>query len=91
MNVKELKEILNQYPDDMEIWVSDKGYVEGGEPLSKVEKKLACYAGLDEDQVDDEFIHLEDHAYISEYLAKGYILSEHGAYLSKEILYLNDL
>lgn len=91
MNVKELKEILNQYPDDMEIWVSDQGYVEGGEPLSKVEKKLACYAGLDGDQVNDEYVHADDTIDTSDYLAKGYILSEHGAYLSKEILYLNDL
>lgn len=89
MNVKELKEILNQYPDDMEIWVSDKGYVEGGERLTKVQKVLASDAGLDGDDVSDEYILVEDDTNILEYLAKGYILEEEGEYLSKEILYLN--
>lgn len=89
MNVKELKEILNQYPDDMEIWVSDKGYVEGGERLTKVQKVLASDAGLDGDDVSDEYILVEDDTNIPEYLAKGYILEEDGEYLSKEILYLN--
>lgn len=89
MNVKELKEILSQYPDDMEIWVSDKGYVEGGERLTKVQKILASDAGLDGDDVSNEYILVEDDTNILEYLAKGYILEEGGEYLSKEILYLN--
>ena len=47
MKVKELINILSQYPEDMEVWVSDRGYCEGGEKLTKVEKLIAYDAGLD--------------------------------------------
>lgn len=67
MKVKELIDILSQYPEDMEVWVSDKGYSEGGERLSKVEKVLAVDAGLDGDEVDDEYIYIEDKTNIFEY------------------------
>ena len=67
MKVKELIDILSQYPEDMEVWVSDKGYSEGGERLSKVEKVLAVDAGLDGDEVDDEYIYIEVKTNIFEY------------------------
>lgn len=91
MKVKELIDILSQYPEDMEVWVSDKGYSEGGERLSKVEKVLAVDAGLDGDEVDDEYIYIEDKTNIFEYLKKGYLLNREKDALSKEIIYLNDL
>jgi hypothetical protein len=90
MKNKELQELLKQFPDDMEVWVSDRGYVEGGERLVKVEKVMACDAALDGDDVDDEYIYVEKDTNISSYLVKGYILSEDGKVLSKEIIYLNE-
>lgn len=90
MNAKELIEELQKYPDDMEIWISDKGCSEGGERLTKIEKVIAVDAGLDGDDIDDEYIYVEEDTNISSYLVKGYILSEDGETLSKEILYLND-
>jgi hypothetical protein len=50
----------------------------------------AVDAGLDGDQVGDEYIYVEDDTNISEYLVKGYFLSEDGETLSKEIIYLNN-
>jgi hypothetical protein len=91
MKVKELIEILKNYPEDMEVWVSDRGYCEGGERLTKVEKVSSHDAGLDGDEVGDEYIYVEDDINISEYLIKGYILSEDGDVLYKEIIYLNDI
>jgi len=90
MKNKELQELLKQFPDDMEVWVSDKGYCEGGERLTKVKKVIASDAGLDGDEIDDEYIYVEEDTNISQYLVKGYILSEDGEVLSKEIIYLND-
>jgi hypothetical protein len=74
----------------MEVWVSDRGYVEGGERLVKVEKISAYSAGLDGDEISDEYIYVEEGANISEYLEKGYLLSEDREVLYKEIIYLND-
>ena len=91
MKVKELIEKLSQYPEDMEIWVSDRGYCEGGERLQKVEKVSAYDAALDGDEIDNEYIYVEDDTNISEYLIKNYLLSEDGKVLYKEILYLNDI
>jgi len=91
MKVKELINILSQYPEDMEVWVSDKGYGEGGEKLTKVEKLLAYDAGLDGDSIDDEYIYIEgEDINIQEHQAKGYILTDGGSVLSKHIIYLND-
>jgi hypothetical protein len=90
MKNKELQELLKQFPDDMEVWVSDRGYCEGGERLTKVEKVIANDVALDGDEIDDEYIYVEKDTNISEYLVKGYILSEDSAVLSKEIIYLND-
>ena len=91
MKVKDLIEQLKQYPEDMEVWVSDGGYSEGGVRLTKIEKKPAHEAGLDGDDVDDEYLYIDDNNInIPEYLAKGYLLSKDGDVLYKEILYLND-
>ena len=91
MKVKELINILSQYPEDMEVWVSDRGYCEGGEKLTKVEKLLAYDAGLDGDSIDDEYIYIEgEDINIQEHQAKGYVLTDGGSILSKHIIYLND-
>jgi hypothetical protein len=91
MKVKELINILSQYPEDMEVWVSDRGYCEGGEKLTKVEKLLAYDAGLDGDSIDDEYIYIEgEDINIQEHQAKGYVLTDGGSVLSKHIIYLND-
>lgn len=91
MKVKELIEKLGQYPEDMEVWVSDRGYCEGGERLQKVEKVSAYEASLDGDEIDDEYIYVNEKTNISEYLVKGYLFSEDGKVLYKEIVYLNDI
>lgn len=91
MTKKELIEILKPFPDDMEIWVSDRGYVEGGVRLEKVEKISSYEAGLDGDDIDDEYLYTEDVDDIQPYLDKGYLLSDNEEVLYKEIIYLNDL
>jgi hypothetical protein len=91
MKVKELINILSQYPEDMEIWVSDRGYCEGGEKLTTVEKLLAYDASLDGDEINDEYIYVEgEDIDIQEHLDKGYVLTDDGSVLSKYIIYLND-
>lgn len=74
----------------MEIWVSDNGYCEGGERLTKIKKVLAVDAGLDGDEVDDEYVYIDDDIDVLSYLERGYSLSKDGDALSKEILYLNN-
>lgn len=74
----------------MEIWVSDNGYCEGGERLTKIQKVLAVDAGLDVDEVDDEYVYIDDDIDVLSYLERGYSLSKDGDALSKEILYLNN-
>jgi hypothetical protein len=91
MKVRQLIKKLSQYPGDMEVWVSDRGYCEGGERLQKVEKVSAYEAALDGDEINDEYIYVEDDTDISAYLAKGYLLSEDREVLYKEIVYLNDI
>lgn len=93
MNVKTLIETLQQYPQDLEVWVSDRGYCEGGISLERVEKVLAYEAGLDGDDIDDEYIYLDEDNNLEDiqsYLDKGYKLLEDRGVLSKEIIYLND-
>jgi hypothetical protein len=85
MNIRELKEILNQHPDDMEIWVSDRGRCEGGERLVTVKKMPAYNAALDGDEILDEYIYVDDGIDIEEYEANGYLILEDGEILSKEI------
>ena len=91
MKVKELIEKLSQYPEDTEVWVSDRGCCEGGIKLQKVEKVSAYDAALDGDEISDEYFYVEDDTNILEYLIKGYLLSENGEVLYKEIIYLNDI
>jgi hypothetical protein len=90
MKNKELQELLKNFPDDMEVWVSDNGYSEGGLKLTKVEIVKAVNAGIDGDDVDDEYLYVDNDTDIAQYLTKGYFLSEDGETLSKEIIYLND-
>jgi hypothetical protein len=91
MKVKELINILSQYPEDMEVWVSDRGYCEGGEKLTTVEKVVAYDASLDGDEINDEYIYVEgEDIDIQEHLAKGYVLTDDGSVLSKHIIYLNN-
>ena len=90
MTVEELIEILNKYPPDMEIWVSDNGNSEGGVELSKVEKIGAYDAGLDGDDINDEYVYVEKNTDINKYLSKGYFLSNDGKVLYKEIILLNN-
>lgn len=55
MTKKELIELLEPYPDNITIWVSDGGYLEGATPLSKVYLEFAFDADLDGDLVSDEY------------------------------------
>lgn len=91
MTVKQLIEKLTEYPQDMEVWVSDRGYCEGGVRLEKVEKVSAYDAALDGDSIGDEYIYVEDDTNISEYLNQGYLLSDDEEVLYKEVVYLNDI
>ena len=90
MKVKELIEKLKEYPEDMEIWVSDRGYCEGGIRLEKIEKISAYEADLDGDDIMDEYTYVDDDTDVEDYISQGYLLSENGEVLSKEIIYLND-
>lgn len=90
MKVGKLIELLSQYPEDMEVWVSDNGYCEGGERLVKVEKVNAYDAGLDGDSIGDEWFFVDEETSVQSYLDRGYILSQDGDVVSKEIIYLND-
>lgn len=64
--------------------------IEGGERLTKIKKVLAVDAGLDGDEVDDEYVYIDDDIDVLSYLERGYSLSKDGDALSKEILYLNN-
>lgn len=90
MKVKELIEKLKEYPEDMEVWVSDRGYCEGGIRLEKVEKVSSYEADLDGDDIMDEYTYVNDDTDVEDYISQGYLLSENGEVLSKEIIYLND-
>lgn len=91
MKVKELIEKLSQYPEDMEVWVSDRGYCEGGERLQKVEKVSAYHAALDGDEIVDEYVYVDEDTDVDKYLKNGYLIAENGEVLTKEIVYLNDI
>ena len=90
MKVKELIEKLKEYPEDMEVWVSDRGYCEGGIRLEKVEKVSSYEADLDGDDIMDEYTYVNDDTDVEDYISQGYLLSENGEVLAKEIIYLND-
>lgn len=59
MKVYELIDLLNTFPSYLDVWVSDGGYAEGGTLLKSVEKISAWDAGIDGDDVDDEWVHDE--------------------------------
>jgi hypothetical protein len=87
MTVKKLIEELKKYPEDLKIWVSDKGYCEGATPFKEFKVEQAYEAALDGDEVDDEYTYIDDESeeeinrYINE---KGYKRFKN--VLSKEIL-----
>lgn len=96
MTKKQLIEILEPYPDHLEIWIDDAGYSEGGKRLKEVEKLYAWDAALDGDTIDDEWIHKEED--LSERSSKllasqydRYHLIDNGEIYSKEILLLKGL
>ncbi len=60
MNKKQLIEALEPFPDDMEIWVNDNGYCEGGLPLKGIVPMLAYLASLDGDEITDEYFFMND-------------------------------
>lgn len=91
MNKRELIKLLEKFPDDMEIWVSDRGCCEGAIPLQKVEKVSAYDTPLDGDLVEDEYYYIMNlKNQIEEFLKKGYILSKDKIVVTKEIILLNN-
>lgn len=90
MKVKELIAQLSTLPEDAEVWVSDRGYCEGAEPLTSVKLADAHLAGLDGDSVDDEYLYVEEDTDLGKYLAEGYLMSTDGSVLYKKIALLHD-
>lgn len=90
MKVKELKKILETFDDELSIWVSDGGYVEGSTNLRDIKIVNAYEAGLDWDDVDDEYLDCSEMSKeeINNYIQKGYILLTNNKcpVLSKKIL-----
>ncbi|HMT01691.1 MAG TPA: hypothetical protein PKD00_00035 [Burkholderiales bacterium] len=94
MTVKQLIEELQKYPEDLEIWVSDRGALEGGTPLENVKEMLAWDAGLDGDDIGDEYIYtdtltteeIEELILIKDY----YKTDSFKDIISKKILLLHD-
>ena len=92
MNVKQLKDILNQYHDDMELWVSDNDLGEGAKLLESVKKELAFKASLDGDLIENEYYYVKytNELEIKKLLKEGYLFCGNNKILSKEILIIND-
>lgn len=89
MNKKQLIEVLEPFPDDMEIWIDDRGSWEGGLRLLKVEKVLAWNAGLDGDEIDDEYEYLWDDVEVPSNEDGSYtFIKGNPAVMSKTILLL---
>jgi len=96
MNKKQLIELLEQYPDDIEIWIDDAGYIEGGKRLESIEKLYAWDANLDGDTIDDEWIYADENLtgkskILLESQFDKYHLIENGEVYSKEILLIKGL
>lgn len=93
MNVQQLKKALANLPDDIEIWISpDVGVGEGGTRMTSIKKVLACNAGLDGDDVSDEYVYTDgmSKTAIKDFKSKGYKMSKDKETLSKEILLIHD-
>ena len=93
MNVGQLRKLLEKYPDDMDVWFSpDIGIGEGGVRLQSLKVESAFDAGLDGDEIDDEYEYIEDmdDDKIEQYLGLGYKLNSDKSVLSKDILVLHD-
>lgn len=87
MIVSELIAELQKLPPDLKVWVSEGGYVEGAMPLTKIEVEDAWSAGLDGDEVDDEYHFVGDVGDSREDLkAKGYKLVDGNQVWTKKIV-----
>lgn len=60
MTVQQLIEHLQQFPPDLEVWVSDAGYCAGAAKCIAPEKKIAWEADLDGDEVDKEYFYYDE-------------------------------
>ena len=90
MKVGELKKLLEQHPDGMEIWFSpDIAIGEGGLKLESLKVENAWTAGLDGDDIDDEYLFTDDmtELEIKGYLDRGWKLQDN--ILTKDILVLH--
>lgn len=76
MTKQELIKLLEPYPDDIKIWVSDEGYCEGGRILQDVHHIPAIDACLDGDDMDDEVIYRSMYS-DEEWENKNFDLSEY--------------
>jgi hypothetical protein len=87
MIVKQLIKKLQKYPEDLKVWVSDNDYCEGATPFKEFKVEQAYKAGLDGDEVDDEYTYIDDETEeeINKYMKeKNY--QRFGNVLSKKIL-----
>lgn len=86
MTCKELIALLQQFPEDMPVWVSDKGMLEGALPRVHATQLPAYDAGLDGDLVDDEYVWVDEDTDVAYLLSKGYRSHESGEVLSRDIV-----
>jgi hypothetical protein len=90
MTVKELIKKLQKYPEDLKVWVSDNGYCEGATPFKEFKVEQAYKAGLDGDEVDNEYLYADDlnEDEFYDYEKKGYKLFPNKQFpvFSKQIL-----
>lgn len=59
MNVKELKEILSKYPDDMEIWTPSYSAADGVMRVTKIDTINAYDALIEYGEEDEEYLEKE--------------------------------
>lgn len=88
MTVSELISELQKLEPDLEVWVSDGGYVEGATPLTKIETQSAWEAPLDRDEVNLEYVYTDcyEKDEIEKFLKKGYQLINNDEILTKDIV-----
>lgn len=85
MKVSELIEKLQQFPPDLNVWVSDGGYCEGAEPCIDPIVRFAWDAALDGDEVSDEYFYNEDNV-IDDPIAHGYVKHDVDDIWTREIV-----
>lgn len=89
MTCKELIALLQQFPEDMPVWVSDEGMMEGAWPCVSATQMPAYNAGLDGDLVDGEYVWVDEDTDVADLLAKGYRSFESGEVLSRDIVLID--